>query len=126
MVGRRIPTAQDLCSRLIHESQPYCHQSAQRCNLPNRLHRRPAVAVLSSLIDTLLDIVEAIVLSATSHLPSSDHCFPCQIHLFARFHNFDVVAHTISQGNLHLITLSNPSFTLFDIVTVKETQKPKV
>ncbi|KAK7301616.1 hypothetical protein RJT34_12484 [Clitoria ternatea] len=86
MVGRRIPTAQDLCSRLI--CQPLNPDDPTAIKVLNSATsligyiERPIVFVLSSLIDTLLDIVEAIILSGTSHLPSSVHQFPIKIHLF--------------------------------------------
>ncbi|CAJ1915809.1 unnamed protein product [Sphenostylis stenocarpa] len=78
---------------------------------------RGVAAVLSPLIDDNLITIEAIVPDARK-----TYRIPCQIHIFARLHDFDAVKVAISRSSLRLITESEAAFTLSDSAAVKATR----
>ncbi|TKY62730.1 SWI/SNF-related matrix-associated actin-dependent regulator [Spatholobus suberectus] len=99
---------------------PHAIQVLNTLSLPVGYIERPVAAVLSPLIDARLITAEAIVPNARK-----THRVPCQIHLFARLHDFDAVKHAVSSAGLKVITESDAAFTLSDSVAVKETKAQK-
>ncbi|RDY07821.1 putative SWI/SNF-related matrix-associated actin-dependent regulator, partial [Mucuna pruriens] len=85
-------------------------------SLPVGYIERSVAAALSPLIDADLITVEAIVPNARK-----THRIPCQIHIFARFQDFNAV----KDSGLKIITESDAAFTLSDAVAVKETRAQK-
>ncbi|XP_065853567.1 putative SWI/SNF-related matrix-associated actin-dependent regulator of chromatin subfamily A member 3-like 1 [Euphorbia lathyris] len=82
---------------------------------------RSVASVLSPLIDSHQIIVEGIVVNSRS--AGNKFKIPCQIHIFARHPDFDVVKSAISRGGLILISETNESFGLSEAVVVKEQNK---
>ncbi|XP_010271899.1 PREDICTED: putative SWI/SNF-related matrix-associated actin-dependent regulator of chromatin subfamily A member 3-like 1 [Nelumbo nucifera] len=84
---------------------------------------RSSAGVLSPLLDAQLIAVEGIV----PNIPGSKNRYklPCQIHIFARVENFQLVRDSISRGGLQLISDPSPSFALSEAVIVKEKKTKK-
>lgn len=79
---------------------------------------RSVSAVLSPLIDSHKITVEGVV--ANSRSSGNKFRIPCQIHIFARFEDFDSVKSAISRGGLVLISETDASFALSEAMVVKE------
>nr|POE84064.1 putative swi/snf-related matrix-associated actin-dependent regulator [Quercus suber] len=82
---------------------------------------RNVASVLAPLIDSLAIHVEGIV--PNNRVPGNRFKIPCQVHVFARADAFQTVKSAISRGGLHLISDSDPSFTLSEAAVVKEKKK---
>ncbi|KAK4581097.1 hypothetical protein RGQ29_024671 [Quercus rubra] len=82
---------------------------------------RNVASVLAPLIDSLAIHVEGIV--PNTRVPGNRYKIPCQVHVFARADAFQTVKSAISRGGLHLISDSDPSFTLSEAEVVKEKKK---
>ncbi|QCD97072.1 DNA repair protein RAD16 [Vigna unguiculata] len=81
---------------------------------------RAVAAVLTPLIDDELITVAAIVPDARK-----TYRILCQIHIFARLQDFDVVKCAVSRGPCRFITESEAAFTLSDSAAVKATKAQK-
>ncbi|KDP37685.1 hypothetical protein JCGZ_06342 [Jatropha curcas] len=79
---------------------------------------RSVASVLSPLIDSRKITVEGIV--ANSRSSGNKFKIPCQIHIFAKFEDFESVKSVISRGGLVLISEMDPSFGLSEAMVVKE------
>ncbi|KAA8514749.1 hypothetical protein F0562_017928 [Nyssa sinensis] len=79
---------------------------------------RSVAKVFAPLMDGNFIAVEAIV----SNTPGKGKRFkiPCQVHIFARIEAFPMVKSVICVGGLHLISDIDASFTLSEVVVVKE------
>ncbi|XP_050245209.1 putative SWI/SNF-related matrix-associated actin-dependent regulator of chromatin subfamily A member 3-like 1 [Quercus robur] len=82
---------------------------------------RNVASVLAPLIDSLAIHVEGIV--PNTREAGNRFKIPCQVHVFARADAFQTVKSAISRGGLHLISDSDPSFTLSEAAVVKEKKK---
>ncbi|EEF27189.1 helicase, putative [Ricinus communis] len=82
---------------------------------------RSVASVLSPLIDSQKITVEGIVANSRSN--SNKFKIPCQIHIFARFEDFERVKSEITRGGLVLITEIDASFGLSEAMVVKEKNK---
>lgn len=82
---------------------------------------RNVASVLAPLIDSLAIHVEGIV--PNNRVPGNRFKIPCQVHVFARADAFQTVKSAISRGGLHLISDTDPSFTLSEAAVVKEKKK---
>ncbi|KAJ9185076.1 hypothetical protein P3X46_004748 [Hevea brasiliensis] len=79
---------------------------------------RSVAAVLSPLIDSHKITVEGVV--ANSRSSGNKFRIPCQIHIFARFEDIEVVKSAIFRGGLVLISETDASFGLSEAMVVKE------
>ncbi|KAJ8759948.1 hypothetical protein K2173_010804 [Erythroxylum novogranatense] len=82
---------------------------------------RSVAAVLSPLIDNSRIIVEGIVPNSRSN--GNRYRIPCQIHIFAKYEDFDGVKANLSSGGLILIENSNAGIGLSEAMVVKEKYK---
>ncbi|KAI3993959.1 hypothetical protein MKX01_002972 [Papaver californicum] len=81
---------------------------------------RSSAAILSPLIDTRQIIVQGI-LPKTLGIKNR-YKMPCQVHIFAKFEDFEMVKSAIVESGMQLISGSNSAFTQSESAIVKELQ----